>query len=804
MRRSFFALPRGVLETRGLLWKANTLNRLWNKIRETPLVQQNNKTFFKTRTLPLLAVALMLACGAQDGPKEAPKPDQVEAGPKPTKRISEKEAKSTAVRLVDRTEVAKARTAWDNVHILDAYSKEFTSGGAVPPQIRPLWARYSKDPVRAILQDGKIDFRIVAALYNTGVITQENRTSFHKKLEAGLKELGADDAVKGNYLIALIHLGFDNVAFKTIEDYRSKAWFKKNWDVNFYAGSLLFRYRKFDQARPFLETADQLHPTKTTKLWLRLARVSTGSKQEGHAVFPFGAHMGGGDKDAFPFVDRADYYGVRRWHLAGALSFLDMNNDSFIDWVANGVYATPELYLYNPGEGYVLTEQAAFKEISNVPPGCIAADFDNDGFTDLYMTRAAWFSNGPNRVLRNVNGSHFEDVTRRSGDAPLLKQNSCGVAALDFDRDGLVDLVVSGTSGGSVRLLKNEGDFVFKDVTEAAGIDANNLAVTVSVAVGDVDRDGWPDIFVNRFSGLKGSRNPKTENDNALYRNLGNGRFVDEAAQRGVAEGTPKGFASWMFDYDNDGDLDILASNFADTDADVYAGFQKTKEWTGKYVGSALYQNDGSGRFVNIGKEAGFVPSSVMGAQFIDFDLDGDFDIILGPGNHPLPGMQPLFIYRNDGDSKFTNITPLDDPVFYGKFHGIAFADLDRDGDPDLFVNNGGVLLSDRWRDLVLENQTQGKTWLHIKLEGVKSNRSAIGATVRAHVEGRVLTQEVASGQGFASTNTPYMIFGLGQAKLVDKLEVLWPSGLKQEFTSIAANQALSLKEGQKEPQKVY
>jgi hypothetical protein len=207
---------------------------------------------------------------------------------------------------------------------------------------------------------------------------------------------------------------------------------------------------------------------------------------------------------------------------------------------------------------------------------------------------------------------------------------------------------------------------------------------------------------------------------------------------------------------------------------------------------------------VNIGQEAGFVPSSVMGAQFIDFDLDGDFDVILGPGNHPLPGMQPLFVYRNDGGNSFTNVTPLDNPIFYGKFHGMAFADLDRDGDPDLFVNNGGVLLSDRWRDMILENQTKGKTWLHIKLEGVKSNRSAIGARVKVYVQDRVLTQEVASGQGFSSTNTPYMIFGLGDAKQVDKLEILWPSGLKQELSGLAANQAFSLKEGAKEPIQVY
>ena len=132
----------------------------------------------------------------------------------------------------------------------------------------------------------------------------------------------------------------------------------------------------------------------------------------------------------------------------------------------------------------------------------------------------------------------------------------------------------------------------------------------------------------------------------------------------------------------------------------------------------------------------------------MDIDLDGDLDMIFGPGSHPLENMQPLFVYRNYGGDRFTNITPADDPRYYGKLHGMAFADVDRDGDADLYVNNGGVLLSDRWRDLFLENKTEGAHWLHLKLEGTKSNRSAIGARVQVHVGDRVLMQEVAAGQG--------------------------------------------------------
>jgi len=519
--------------------------------------------------------------------------------------------------------------------------------------------------------------------------------------------------------------------------------------------------------------------------------------------------MGTGDPKNFPFRDIAEKLGFRRWHLAGAVSFFDMDNDTYLDLVANGVHAEPELYRFQPNVGYVLTQDAALAKISNVPPGCVAADFNNDGFTDLYMTRAAWFSNGPNRMLKNDGGKGFVDITEQSGDAPLAFQNSCGASVFDYDRDGLVDLAVSGTKGGSVRLLKNMGNFVFKDVTLKAGIDASNPTVTVSVTAGDVNNDGHIDLFVNRFNPKKrleeGHRKPK----NALYMNQGDGTFRDEGVMRGVGSGTPSGFASWMFDYDNDGDLDILASNFAWMDETLLKGFSERIPWSGAYHGSALYRNDGTGHFKNIGQEVGFTPSSVMGAQFIDLDLDGDLDIFLGPGRHTLINMQPLFVYRNDGNDVFTNITPLDNPSFYGKFHGMAFADIDRDGDPDMFVNNGGVLLSDRFQDMFLENTTKGKSWIHLKLVGTKSNRDAIGSRVEVSLEGgrrgdRVLMQEVAVGQGFSSTNSPYLIFGLDDAVMVKDVKIRWPTGETRSLGPLAINQALVVTEGNEKLRRVY
>jgi hypothetical protein len=166
--------------------------------------------------------------------------------------------------------------------------------------------------------------------------------------------------------------------------------------------------------------------------------------------------------------------------------------------------------------------------------------------------------------------------------------------------------------------------------------------------------------------------------------------------------------------------------------------------------------------------------------------------------------MQPLGFYRNDGNDHFTNITDFTNPAFYGKFHGTAFADIDRDGDADLFVNNGGVMLSDRWRDLFLENTTTGVNWLHIRPVGSTSNRSAIGAKIQVQVGDRTLHQDVRAGQGFSSTNSPYLIFGLGQASATGPIQITWPTGEVQILPAMQANQALIVTEGESALRRVY
>ena len=748
----------------------------------------------RTRTgfIPWLLLGLLLPLGACPGKGGGAPGGEAVAAP-------EKLAIDPAVQQPgawpDRSGEAAERTPWDNYRQTDALHERWRQKGGTPPKAPGGWESYASDPLGAILREGKINYAIVHRLYQEGVIARDRADAIVRELEARVEASG-DPALRANLILALIHIGLDAAALERIERWKGQPWFQSNWDVNFYAGTLLFRHRRHADAVPFLRAARDLHPEPWVRLWLSLA-------EKDPALFPFGPQMGGGTAGDFPFRDVADRLGIRRWHLAGALAFFDMNNDTLVDFVANGVHASPELHVQDPVKGFVRTEDETLSQVSNVPPGCVAADWDNDGYTDLYMTRAAWFSNGPNRLLQNVGGARFAERAMES-DAGLSGQNSCGAAALDYDRDGLLDLAVSGTSGGTLRILRNRGDFQFEDVTQQVGV-ASNQAIAVSVAVGDVNDDSWPDIFVNTQSPLEGAPARDARGPNLLYLNTGKGRFVEVAEERGVAHGTPQGFASWMFDIDNDGDLDIFASNLTDEEfADILGGFQKERAWEGHYRGSAVYINQGGGHFVNRGEAMGIGPSSVMGAQFVDFDLDGWLDVVLGPGSPPLQNMQPLFFYRNAEGRRLENITPLDEPTYFGKFHGIAFTDHDRDGDPDLYVNNGGVLLSDRWRDLFLENTTTGRHWLHLHLRGTVSNASAVGARVTLQVADGIRMQEVAAGQGFASTNGPGLIFGLGESEVVRGIHIRWPSGKGQVLPAVAADQALVITEGSDTLQRIY
>jgi len=744
---------------------------------------------------PLAAMFLFTgACGGE----ETPLPPTKVTVPGLALDIDPSVAPWTA--LPDRSAEVTQVTPWDNFATRDTLNDQVQVASNLPDmELVAKRDAFFEDPIMGILRQGKINFWIVAELYRNGVIKREDRAEIYQQLEAKIAASPEEHAFKINALVGLIHLGFDREAMQLIDRYHDEPWFLESWDATFYAGSMYFRYYQFGQAVPLLEQALKLHPDPFSRLWLAIALTRGGGESASarqQEVFAFGEHVGGGSVADFPFQNIAEQLGIRRGGLVGAMSFLDVNNDDYLDILNNSAYGMPELRVMEPGRGYVQVHDATLEDAHNTPPGSLAADFDNDGWTDIYMTQAAWFSAGPNRMLRNLEGNGWEDVSLQ-GDQSLSHQNSCGVSTLDYNHDGLLDLVVTGTAGGTLHLLQNMGDFIFEDVTDAAGI-KGFTHTAVGLAVGDVNGDGWDDIFVNGYT------DPDPAAVNQLYINQGDGTFSEEAKTRGDLMQAHMGFGSWMFDYDNDGDFDILASVYASSPAEAVEGFSTKAPHKDGYQPSALYKNDGEGNFELVSEAAGFVPANIMGAHYVDFELDGDLDVVLGSGSHPLPTMQPVFFYRNDGNDQFTNITPMYEPEYYGKFHGMAFADYDHDGDPDFYVNNGGVLLSDRFRDLFLENTTTGKRWVHIKLVGTDSNRDGVGTKVSVRVGERTLHQQRIAGQGFSSTTSPVLIFGLDEAEVTGEVTLRWPSGLVQTLPPLAADQAIEVTEGSSAYRRMY
>jgi len=411
--------------------------------------------------------------------------------------------------------------------------------------------------------------------------------------------------------------------------------------------------------------------------------------------------------------------------------------------------------------------------------GVAAADYDNDGWTDLYVA-----NHGANVLYRNRGDGTFADETRRAG----VGNPACSVAAtwLDFDRDGRLDLYVAnyiefdpsyrifyspdGFPGPLAyepqldALYHNLGNGIFEDVTARAGIAKKGRAM--SVAAADYDGDGWDDIYVT---------NDATEN--FLFHNVRGLRFEEVALVAGVAfNGMGDQTASMAVDfgdYDGDGRLDILVSDNAL---------------------SSLYRNEG-GHFVDVSPEAGIARSSAQfvgwGAFFFDFDNDGDLDIFKANSDLSRPFGQEDQIFENVG-GRYRDVSVRMGGYFQEARmgRGAAFADYDNDGDPDIVVVNIGAPAALLRNDGGNRNRS-----LSLLLAGRTSNRDGIGARVKVVASGKTLTAEKRSTSGYLSQSDPRLLFGLGAASLAQRVEVTWPSGKVQVLENVLAGKTVTVRE---------
>ena len=503
------------------------------------------------------------------------------------------------------------------------------------------------------------------------------------------------------------------------------------------------------------------------------------------------------------------------------VAFYDYDNDDWLDiFVVNGsrlegfpAGSEPTSHLFRNNRDGTFTDVTAKAGVgrSGWGQGVCVGDYDNDGWEDLFVTYY-----GKNVLYHNNGDGTFTDVSQKAGVAGKGARWNTGCSFVDYDRDGRLDLFVAnyidmdlatapvpesgpclykgvlvacgppGLQGGKNILYHNNGDGTFTDVSETAGIFRANGTYGLGVLTADFDNDGWPDIYVANDSTAS-----------ALYHNKKNGTFEDIAIEAGCAlspDGKPQaGMGVSAADYDLDGNLDLVKTNFAgDT--------------------PSLYHNLGGGNFEDATFTAGLGAHTQFlgwGCGFLDFDNDGWPDILICNG-HVYPEVEQLkteagyaqrkLLYHNLRNGHFADVslqagTGISDPA---PCRGCAFGDFDNDGDIDVVVNTVNDYPQLLRCDSKLENN-----WIKIRTIGTKSNRSGIGARVicTTHSAGEAKPHqqidEVRSGGSYISQSDLRVHFGLGKAAKVDVLEIRWPSGHVDTLKDVKANQLICVKEGE-------
>jgi len=488
------------------------------------------------------------------------------------------------------------------------------------------------------------------------------------------------------------------------------------------------------------------------------------------------------------FTDVSSKAGIDVVDNAGGAVVDDFDNDGFPDVVVSSFDPCESLrYYHNNGDGSFSdwTERA---KLAGKPGGLNIGhtDYNNDGRLDLFVMRGGWDYPMRNSLLRNNPDGTFTDVTEESGlDSGPFRTHS--VAWADFDNDGLLDVFI-GHEAGINQLFRNKGNGAFEDVSRAAGVSV--MSFTKGAVWGDYDNDGYQDLYVSNFAG-----------ENYLYHNNRNGTFTDVARQLRV-EKPLMSFPCWFFDYNNDGLLDIFVASFVPSVTEIVRGYlgMPAQAETMK-----LYKNTGKGSFQDVTKSVGLdrvVPS--MGANFGDLDNDGYPDFYLGTGSPSYASLVPNFLFRNHDGQYFVDVTSSTGTGHLQKGHGIAFSDIDNDGDQDIFINIGGAAPGDKYNNALFANPGQGNNWLSIKLTGVKTNRSAIGAKIKVTIEEQpgkesFRYREVTGGGSFGESSFAQSI-GVSKATKIKSLEIFWPvSNTKQVFSNLDANQFIEVKEFEKD-----
>lgn len=490
-------------------------------------------------------------------------------------------------------------------------------------------------------------------------------------------------------------------------------------------------------------------------------------------------------EDIGRFSDVAAAAKLSLFSMAGGIVVDDFESNGLLDVVTSSYDVCESMhYFHNNGDG-TFTDRTERAGLAGQLGGLnmLQADYNNDGCMDILVLRGAWEFPVRKSLLRNNCNGTFTDVTREAGLSEPATSTQAAVWA-DIDNDGFLDLFV-GNENGPSQLFRNRGDGTFEDISHSAGVD--RIAFTKGVIAADYDKDGYADFYVSNLYG-----------GNFLYHNNHDRTFSEVSEHAGVHQPQSQSFATWFFDYDNDGWPDLFVTSYyfsLDESLRSYLGLSHNAETL------RLYRNLGNGTFQDVTKVVGLDKVfQTMGANFGDVDNDGFLDIYLGTGGPEYSAMAPKVLLHNDAGKYFSDITASSGTGELHKGHAIAFADLANNGHEDILLNSGGATPGDAHAIRVFETPGNSNDWITLKLVGVKTNRAAIGASIKVLVENggrgtRAIYRTVGSGGSFGASPLQQHI-GLGKAARILSLEIEWPaSKTHQSFLNVGKNQFFEIKE---------
>jgi tetratricopeptide (TPR) repeat protein len=502
-----------------------------------------------------------------------------------------------------------------------------------------------------------------------------------------------------------------------------------------------------------------------------------------------------------PFVDIAPNLGLDKKTMAGGSIVDDFNNDGYLDIVLSSWGLDEKMNFFKNNGNGSFSDASVSSGLAQFTGGLnmLQTDYNNDGFKDILVLRGGWkkeYGNEPNSLLRNNGDGTFTDVTKESG---LLSFHPTQTATwADFNNDGWLDVFIGNeTSSDSVKnpceLYINNKNGTFTNVSKQCHADIT--AFVKGVTSGDYNNDGWPDLFISTLNGKK----ILLQNEGKTGKLL----FKDVSEEAGLTKNQNPTFPTWFWDYDNDGWLDILVCEYQFNNSLAwYAAAEalgSNKNISGRIF---LFRNKHDGTFEDVTEKVGLNKVAfAMGSNFGDIDNDGYPDIFLGTGNPQYESLVPDKMFQNIKGEKFLDVTSAARVGSLQKGHGVCFADLDDDGDEDIFIKMGGAYIGDAYQNSLFLNPGQNNNhWIGISLEGVKTNRAAIGARIKVTFKEngveRSVYHDVNSGGSFGCNPLEQHI-GIGSATVIDRIEINWPvSQSVQVFENIRPDQHLKIKEG--------